>query len=117
MSELVKLEWVASIASGLSRRDSRSCEYEAYVPDPLAGRAISLSGTTAADVADAERAVHRLNRETRSTVDTDAVARLLLRTEAVAFVEDRRLEGGRAPAAQGTTRHSARSGHGQRHGG
>lgn len=84
MSELVKLTWLQSTASGLPRRDRRGCKYEAYVPDPLVGRGISLSGPSAADVADAERAVERLNRATRSLVDSEAVARLLLRAEAVA---------------------------------
>jgi Fic family protein len=84
MPELVKLEWVASVASGLSRRDTRSCKYEAYVPDPLVGRAIALSEATLAVVTEAERAVDRLNQQTRSPLDSDAVARLLLRTEAMA---------------------------------
>jgi Fic family protein len=84
MSELVKLRWLPSADSGLPRRARRGCEYEAYVPDRLIGREITLSGGTAADVADAERAVERLNRETRSLVDSEAVARLLLRAEAVA---------------------------------
>src|SRR6266542_4386134 len=84
MSELVKLTWLPSAASGLPRRDRRGCEYEAYVPDRLMGREISLSGGTAADVADAERTVERLNRETRNLVDSEALARLLLRAEAVA---------------------------------
>lgn len=43
-----------------------------------------MSGPTAADVADAERAVERLNWETRSLADSEAAARLLLRAEAVA---------------------------------
>ena len=43
-----------------------------------------LFGDTAADVADAERAVERLQREARSLADSEAVARLLLRAEAVA---------------------------------
>ncbi|MEA2927797.1 MAG: hypothetical protein QOG38_225 [Hyphomicrobiales bacterium] len=84
MPELVNLRWLPNAASGLPRRDSRGCEYEAYVPDRLTGREISLSGSTTADVVDAERAVARLNRETRSLVDSEAVARLLLRAEAVA---------------------------------
>jgi Fic family protein len=80
----------------LPRRDSRGCKYEAYVPDRLVGRGIFLRGTTAADVADAERAVQRLNRETRSLVDSEAVARLLLRAEAVASSKIEGLEvGGR----------------------
>lgn len=96
MPELVKVTWVPDGASGLPRRDRRGCKYEAYVPDRLAGRRISLTGTTAADVADAERAVERLNRETRSLVDSEAVARLLLRAEAVASSRIEGLEvGGR----------------------
>jgi Fic family protein len=84
MPELVKLTWFPTASSGLPRRDSRGCEYEAYVPDPLGGRETSLSGATAADVADAERAVERLNSERRSLADSESVARLLLRAEAVA---------------------------------
>jgi Fic family protein len=94
VSELVTLTWVPRAASALPRRDSRGCEYEAYVPDRLAGQRISLSGPTAADVADAERAVERLNRETRGLVDPEAVARLLLRAEAVASSKIEGLEVG-----------------------
>ncbi|MEN3279305.1 MAG: hypothetical protein V7607_445 [Solirubrobacteraceae bacterium] len=96
MPELVKLTWLPSAASGLPRRDRRGCEYEAYVPDRLTGREISLTGATAADVADAERAVERLNRQTGGLVDSEAVARLLLRAEAVASSKIEGLEiGGR----------------------
>jgi Fic family protein len=96
MAEVVKLMWLPSAASGLRRRDRRGCEYEAYVPDRLAGRKISLSGSTVADVVDAERAVERLNHETRALVDSEAVARLLLRAEAVASSKIEGLEvGGR----------------------
>ncbi len=96
MAELVKLRWLPNPASGLSRRDRHSCDYEAYVPDRLAGREITLNGRTAADVADAERAVQRLNRAARSVVDSGAVARLLLRAEAVASSKIEGLEiGGR----------------------
>jgi Fic family protein len=96
VAELVKLRWLPSAGSGLPRRDSRGCEYAAYVPDRLVGREISLSGATTTDVVDAERAVARLNRETRSLVDSEAVARLLLRAEAVASSRIEGLEvGGR----------------------
>jgi Fic family protein len=96
MAEVIKLRWLPGADSGLPRRDRRGCEYEAYVPDRLAGREIALSGTTAADVADAERAVERLNLETRGLVDSEAVARLLLRAEAVASSKIEGLEvGGR----------------------
>ncbi|MFN8160759.1 MAG: Fic family protein [Solirubrobacterales bacterium] len=66
------------------------------MPDPLVGRAFSLDGDTAADVADAETAVARLNVEARGLVDSEAVARLLLRAEAVASSRIEGLEvGGR----------------------
>lgn len=85
MAELVKARWAAVEAgSGLPRRARQGCDYEAYVPDRLVGRAWTLQGDTAADVADAERAVERLQREARSLADSEAVARLLLRAEAVA---------------------------------
>jgi Fic family protein len=70
--------------------------YEAYVPDPLIGRPITLAGETAADIVDAEAAVVRLNLQARSLIDSEAVARLLLRAEAVASSRIEGLEvGGR----------------------
>lgn len=72
------------MSSGLPRRARQGCDYEAYVPDRLAGRDLSLSGETAADVSDAERAIERLNRTVTTLIDSEAVARLLLRAEAVA---------------------------------
>lgn len=55
-----------------------------------------LSGETAADVADAERAVQRLNQQARGLADSEAIARLLLRAEAVASSKIEGLEiGGR----------------------
>lgn len=70
------------------------------------GRSITLDGTTAADVADAENAVTRFNLEARSQVDSEALARLLLRAEAVASSKIEGLEIGsrrllRAQAARG----------------
>ena len=84
MPELIKLQWTPVAAEGLPRRDRRGCVYEAYVPDPLVGRTIALDGATAADVADAERAVSRLETSAHSLADSEATAHLLLRAEAVA---------------------------------
>ncbi len=96
MARVIKRRWTPSSSSGLSRRDRQGCDYEAYVPDPLVGRPLSLDGDTAADVADAETAVARLNVEARGLVDSEAVARLLLRAEAVASSRIEGLEvGGR----------------------
>lgn len=97
MPEVVKARWAPVGAdSGLPRRARQGCDYEAYVPDRLAGRVFTLHGDTAADVADAERAVERLQREARSLADSEAAARLLLRAEAVASSRIEGLEvGGR----------------------
>jgi Fic family protein len=84
MAQVVRKHSQSDISSGLSRTDRRSCEYEVYVPDPLMGRAILLDGAVAADVADAEAAITRLNLEASALVDTEALARSLLRAECVA---------------------------------
>ena len=68
----------------MSRRDQRGCEYESYLPDPLVGRTFRLDGDVAADIADAEAAIQRLNSNAAALVDTEALARLLLRAESVA---------------------------------
>ena len=84
MAKVIRKHWQSEASAGLPRADRQSCEYEAYVPDPLVGRAIVLDGMVAADVADAEAAITRLNLEARALVDTEALARLLLRAESVA---------------------------------
>jgi Fic family protein len=48
------------------------------------GRSFTFYAETAGYITDAERAVERLNTEARSLADSEAIARLLLRTEAVA---------------------------------
>ena len=83
MSRLIRRRWTSDLAAP-SRRDRQPCEYEAYVPDLLVGRRISLDGEVAADVADAEAAITRLNLEATALVDTEALALLLLRAESVA---------------------------------
>lgn len=96
MSKLVKRRWVPHYTSGLPRRDRASCDYEAYVPDPLVGRPVRLDGDVAADVVDAEAAVARLDAKAVALADTEALARLLLRAESVASSKIEGLEiGGR----------------------
>ena len=85
MSELLNRHWQSEVAgSGASRRDRRSCDYDAYLPDPLVDRRFTLDGDVAADIADAEAAITRLNAEATALVDTEALARILLRVESVA---------------------------------
>jgi Fic family protein len=84
MSKIIKRHWVSDIGYGVPRKDRRSCEYEAYVPDTLAGRRITLDGDVAADVVDAEVAIARLDVEASALIETEALARILLRAESVA---------------------------------
>lgn len=105
VASVLRRRWTSNLTPGLPRRDRQGCAYEAYVPDPLVGRPVTLAGETAADIADAEAAVVRLNLQARSLIDSEAVARLLLRAEAVASSRIEGLEvGGRrllhAQAAQ-----------------
>lgn len=79
----MRRRWQSSL-DGLSRRDRQGCEYEAYIPDLLAERQVRLDGDVAADVADAEAAILRLNASAVALADTEALARLLLRAESVA---------------------------------
>lgn len=83
MAHFVRQHWLSD-GSGLTRSDRRGCEYDSYVPDPLVGRSYSLDGEVAADVADAEAAILRLNAEVSALASTEVIARLLLRAEAVA---------------------------------
>ena len=84
MPRVIRRHWTTDVGAGLARRDRRSCDYEAYVPDILAGRNIALDGDAAADVADAERAIATLDAAAVTLADTEALARLLLRAECVA---------------------------------
>jgi Fic family protein len=96
VASVLRRRWTSNLTPGLPRRDRQGCTYEAYVPDPLIGRPITLAGETAADIADAEAAVVRLNLHARSLIDSEAVAHLLLRAEAIASSRIEGLEvGGR----------------------
>jgi Fic family protein len=54
-----------------------------YSPDTLCNREIMLLAETAADISDAERAVIELNNSSQTLSNTEALARLLLRAEAL----------------------------------
>ena len=95
MAHLEKRRWDA-YAAGPTRRDRRPCDYTVYRPDALAGRNFVLDGDVAADVADAEAAIVRLDTTASALADTEALARLLLRAECVASSRIEGLEvGGR----------------------
>ena len=50
MSRVIRRRWINDY-TGPSRKDNRGCEYEAYVPDPLVGRAFTIDGEVAAELA------------------------------------------------------------------
>ena len=83
MASLEERIWEPDFA-GLTRRDRRPCRYSVYLPDPLDVRRFTLDGDVAADVADAEADLVRLNGAVDALADTDGLARLLLRAESVA---------------------------------
>jgi len=83
MAELLNRRWEPRF-QGLTRRDRQGCNYNAYLPDPLAGWDLTLPGDMAADVADAETAIRELNRAGTTHVSLEGLARFLLRAESVA---------------------------------
>lgn len=94
MAHTIRFRWQSDVFAGLPRKDRRSCEYEAYIPDALSGRVIRIDANVAADVADAEAAIARLNAQAGALVDTEALARLLLLAESVASSKIEGLEVG-----------------------
>lgn len=94
MAKVLTRTWTGEGDASIPRRDRRACDYTPYVPDPLAERPFILDGTVAADVADAETAIARLNAEAGALRDTEALARLLLRAESVASSKIEGLEVG-----------------------
>jgi Fic family protein len=92
MAEYLTLGW-AGTPGGTTRAERQPCTYRAYVPDPLVGRPVTLTGQRSADVTDVERKLEQLNMSERNLVGLEALARLLLRAEAVAssFIEGLRI--------------------------
>lgn len=82
MASHIRQRWTAQF-EGMSRRDRQGCNYDAYLPDPLAGWELFMPADVAADLADAENAVAELNRAGTSHVSLEGLARFLLRAESV----------------------------------
>ena len=93
MATLITSRWTSSF-EGMSRRDRLGCEYQAHLPDPLAGWSLSLPADLAADLSDAEAAIRRLNTAGTSHVSLEGLARFLLRAESVASSKIEGLEAG-----------------------
>lgn len=83
MARRLRRHWEARF-EGMNRRDRGGCDYDAYLPDPLAGWSLTIPADVAADIADAETAVRRLNDAGTTHVSLEGLARFLLRAESVA---------------------------------
>lgn len=83
MSKVVRRHWTGD-GSGPTCKDRQRCDYEAYVPDTLQGRSFVIDGQVAMEIAQAEAAIFHLNADATSLTNTEALARILLRAEAVA---------------------------------
>ena len=93
MARLVRRRWASSF-EGMSRRDRRGCEYDAFLPDPLAGWDLVLPADLVADLADADAAIRRLQAAGTAHASLEGVARFLLRAESVASSKIEGLEAG-----------------------
>lgn len=76
------MTWQYDPALYAPARYRRACSYEAFVPDPVEGFDPSLEGSIAGIVSDAEALIRELNASARPALAP--LARLLLRTEAIA---------------------------------
>lgn len=94
MAKVISCLWEGVPGLGLSRRDRQPCRYDAYLPDLLAERRITLDSDVATEVSEAETAIASLGLQAKALVDTEALARLLLRAEAVASSKIEGLEVG-----------------------
>ncbi len=93
MATLIRRRWTPSF-EGMSRRDRLGCDYDAYLPDPLAGWDLTLPADLVADLSDAEAAIRRLNTSDTSLAGLEGLARFLLRAESVASSKIEGLEAG-----------------------
>lgn len=82
MGRYETLFWLAD-GWGASRRDRQSGAYHPFVPDKLADRAFALPAATAGAVAQAQADIATLNTYGAHLSDTEPLARLILRSEAL----------------------------------
>lgn len=86
MGSFVSERWANAEQEGIGtpRRQRQGDVFRAYLPDRLVARPVRLSAGTAADVSDAELALARFDTRVTTLHKTEALARLMLRAEAVA---------------------------------
>ena len=94
IGQLIRRHWSPTFEHGLPRRARKGCTYEAYIPDRLAGTALTMAAEVAADVADAERQIASLPARGSGLATMEALSRFLLCAEAVASSKIEGLEVG-----------------------
>lgn len=82
MGEYRTAVWKSDLV-GKTRKQRRSGAFEYYLPTPLSERALSLTEETAQALAEAERQLALLDASGTFERNTEGIARLLLRAEAV----------------------------------
>jgi Fic family protein len=80
--QYIRQIWKADPTMYAPPRYRRACEYDAFIPDPVASLDVTLPGDVAGVVSDAESAIAELNRA--AGPELMPLARLLLRTESIA---------------------------------
>lgn len=95
MGSYVERYWVSD-ASGMNKSERMGGSYRPYVPDSLAGFELMMEPSCASAVARASEALRSL-QDAGSLTDTEPLARLLLRAEAVS---SSRIEGLEMPAGK-----------------
>ncbi len=83
MASLEERTWRGTLA-GTARKDRQPGRYSVYLPDPLVGRRFRLEGEVAAEVAEAEADLVRLDHPAGAATGGAGPAHLLLQVEAVA---------------------------------
>lgn len=95
MAESLRRHWTLSLDAPM-RRDRRGGTYRPYLPDPLVGRPVTVSGRLDARVAHVERVIRELAGQPGAH-GLEGLARFLLRSEAIA---SSRIEGLHVSARQ-----------------
>ncbi len=92
--------WQAAPDPYAPPRYRRACGYDAFIPEPVVGLSVNLSGEVAGVVSEAEKGIADLNHEAGS--ELMPLARLLLRTESIASskVEGMQLDARRLARAE-----------------
>jgi Fic family protein len=83
MAEFLSEYWLSE-GQGRTRRERMGGEYHPYVPDTLMGRDLMFQHEVVAAISAAEGAITRFNDQCGALSNTEALAQLILRAEAVA---------------------------------